>query len=321
MDEKIKTVLHNYDEVARLVLDQKVDEMSDSMENLPTDAQDFSYEAYIQRIVMVETKKQCQIMETEPNELLDGQSMNEYFAGKSFEELAEIMEYCSINLDNGTPKCVIDAVAALPDKAMICSYCSSTIKEAAWTEEELKDEDLVFEIEFAKVKTCFEVLKAVDDDSLIEEVIARFMSYPQTRDFVAESIAEYIEAFPKTSTPLMISLLAQHKDDGMQGPCEDLVIMLSHIGKATPSEEIYMALKDAFRSMTNKIYAVICLSDLGDGRAVPLLKGYVNRNQKTIDRELFYEIMTAIRDLGGDISDIQDPFGDFEKKLDKGSKN
>jgi hypothetical protein len=24
--------------------------------------------------------------------------------------------------------------------------------------------------------------------------------------------------------------------------------------------------------------------------------------------------MTAIRDLGGDISDIQDPFGDFEKK-------
>ena len=69
--------------------------------------------------------------------------------------------------------------------------------------------------------------------------------------------------------------------------------------------------------MTNKIYAVICLADYGDDRAVPMFKNYINRNQKTIDRELFYEMMSAIRNLGGDISDIQDPFGDFQKKQAK----
>ena len=66
--------------------------------------------------------------------------------------------------------------------------------------------------------------------------------------------------------------------------------------------------------MTNKIYAVICLMEYGDGRAIPMLKGYVNRNKHSIDRDLFYEIMSAVQNLGGDISDIEDPFGDFDGK-------
>ena len=45
-----------------------------------------------------------------------------------------------------------------------------------------------------------------------------------------------------------------------------------------------------------------------------MLKGYVNRNKDTIERDLFYEIMSAVRNLGGDISDIEDPFGDFDGK-------
>ena len=45
-----------------------------------------------------------------------------------------------------------------------------------------------------------------------------------------------------------------------------------------------------------------------------MFKNYINRNQDTISRELFYEMMSAIQNLGGDISDINDPFGDFQKK-------
>ena len=100
----------------------------------------------------------------------------------------------------------------------------------------------------------------------------------------------------------------------MEGPCEDLVVMLTNIGKEKKSEEIYNALRLAFRSMTNKIYAVICLADYGDDRAVPMLKNYINRHQTDITRELFYEMMSAIQNLGGDIEDISDPFGDFQKK-------
>lgn len=63
--------------------------------------------------------------------------------------------------------------------------------------------------------------------------------------------------------------------------------------------------------MDHKVIASICLGDYGDGRAVPLLKSYLDRNVSTIDRQFFYETISAVKRLGGDISDIQDPFRDF----------
>ena len=93
--------------------------------------------------------------------------------------------------------------------------------------------------------------------------------------------------------------------------------MLTEIGKQHKTEEIYQTLRHAFRYMNNKIYAVICLAEYGDDRAVAMFKNYINRNQQTIERDLFYEMMSAIQNLGGDISDIQDPFGDFQKKKGK----
>jgi hypothetical protein len=314
MEDSINNVLIKYDEVAKLILDQKLDELSDQMQDLPVDAEDFSYEEYIQRIVMEETRIVTKSMETEPNDELNGLSMGKYFEACDFSVLVEILEFCSLNLDNGVPESVIDAIANKDDKDTTYEYAKNTIVSSAWTEDELGDADSIFEIEFAKIKACLAVLRKCNNSSLVGTVLERFMSYAQTRDFVAESIADYIEAFPEVSVPLMIATLEKHESEGLTGPCEDLIIMLSHIGKEHPADEIFFAIKEAFRAMKNKIYAVICLAELGDGRAIPMLKGYINRNQKTIDRDLFYEIMTAIRDLGGDISDIQDPFGDFEKK-------
>ena len=66
--------------------------------------------------------------------------------------------------------------------------------------------------------------------------------------------------------------------------------------------------------MEHKVIAAICLGDYGDGRAVPLLKSYLDRHIREIDRQFFYETISAIKRLGGDISDIQDPFRDFSKK-------
>ena len=40
-------------------------------------------------------------------------------------------------------------------------------------------------------------------------------------------------------------------------------------------------------------------------------------NVEPIDRETFYEALSAIRRLGGEINDIQDPFHDFTNKVPK----
>lgn len=319
MDDAIKKVLAKYDELSKLILDQKMDEMADKMMDIPADSDEMSYESYLQSQVMEETESQMALMEDQEDDLLEGMSMREYFLGLSVDELLEIQKYCAVNLDGKEPKSLTEA---LVDKAeaddmvyeKLRNYAAETIGDAAWIEEELKDEDKIFELEFTKVKACLELLIELRDGSLIAAILDRFLSYPETRDFVADSIAGYVEAFPEVSVPFIIDKLDSNSDTGLTGPFEDLVIILSRIGKNQPSEDIYMALKHAFRYMTNKIYAVICLMEYGDGRAIPMLKGYVNRNKDTIERDLFYEIMSAVQNLGGDISDIEDPFGDFDGK-------
>ncbi len=317
MDDRVKEILARYDEIEALILEQKIDEFSDRMDEVPPDADSVTYDQYISLLAEDETKTATHELENTPDERLGGISLHDYFRKMEFEDLTECLEYCALELDRGVPESLIASLAENPDSDRVSSYCSSVIGNCAWTEEEMDSEDKLFEIEFAKVKACFEVLIAKGDASFVKAVLDKFMSYPITREFVAEAVADYIEAFPEVSVPFVIELMEANFDSGMTGPAEDLVIMITAMGQKAPSEEIYQALRHAFRYMENKIYAVICLADYGDKRAVDMFKNYINRNQKTISRDLFYEMMSGIQKLGGDISDIEDPFGDFTAKGNK----
>lgn len=314
IEQKVKDVLKRYDEIAGLILDQKVDEFADKMDEKPPEEDDLTYEQYLQRVAMQETEEQSLLMEAEPREELGGLSMNDYFAQRSFDELVEILEFCAMELDRGVPQSVVNALVNIDDSSAVEEYARHMVRDSAWRDEEMKDENTLFEMEFQKVKASLKILSGRHDASLIDDVLDRFMSYESTHSFVADSIAEYIESFPDESPRKIIDRLEEHKDDGMEGPCEDLIVMITNIGKEKKSDEIYNAIRLAFRCMTNKIYAVICFADYGDDRAVPLLKNYINRHQSDISRELFYEMMSAIQNLGGNIEDISDPFGDFQKK-------
>jgi hypothetical protein len=316
MREDIKELLKRYDEIGALILEQKLDEFGDKLDQKPEGVDDVTYEEYIQRLAKEETDIATDKLENEPDEKLGDKSMRQIWDEMSFDEKTEALEFSSLNLDSGVPKSLIASIATEPSD-MVRDYCGRIIGECAWTEEELSDEDVLFEMQFQKAIACFKVLIQMKEPCFIKAVIDRYMSYGQTREFVAESIAEYVEAFPEVSEPFLIDLIESNTDSGLEGPCEDCVIMLTEIGKEHKTEEIYQTLRHAFRYMNNKIYAVICLADYGDDRAVSMFKNYINRNQKTIERDLFYEMMSAIQHLGGDISDIQDPFGDFQKKQAK----
>ena len=317
MREEIVSVLKRYDELSALILEQTIDQYSDELLNANSDAEE-DYEQRLQALATKATDDATYELENEPDDQLGGRSLRDVFESMSFEELCEALEYSALNLDRGVPQSLIESMATFGDRDRICDYCAGIIGNAAWTEEELSDEDSVFEIAFQKVRAALDVLIKMDEPSFVKAIVDRFMSYPQVRDFVAESISEYIESFPEISVPVLVDELELHTEDGMKGPCEDLVIMLTSIGKEHKSDVIYEELRRAFRYMDNKMYAVICLADYGDERAVKMFKNYINRNQDTISRELFYEMMSSIQKLGGDISDINDPFGDFQKKYTTG---
>lgn len=316
MTEEIKDILKRYDEIGALILEQKLDEYGDKIGQVPEGSDAASFEEYIQDVAREETEKAKQTLESEPDEKLGGKSLREYFDSMTLEEKEEALEYSAVTLDCGVPASLIASIAS-DDRESVRDYCSTVIGDSAWTEEELDDQDKLFEIEYQKVKACLDVLIEMKEFCFVQAVLDRFMSYHQTKEFVAESIKDYVVGAAEVSVPILMNIIEENLEDGLEGPSEDIVIMLAEIGMALPSEEIYQTLRHAFRAMTNKIYAVICLAEYGDDRAVPLMKNYINRHQDTIDRDLFYEMMSAIQKLGGDISDINDPFGDFTRKSRK----
>ena len=316
MTEEIKEILKRYDEIGALILEQKLDEYGDKIGQVPEGSDAASFEEYLQQEAKEETEKAKKVLESEPDEKLGGKSLREYFDGLTLEEKEEALEYSAVTLDCGVPESLIASLAA-EDRESVREYCSTVIGNSAWTEDELDDHDKLFEIEYQKVKACLDVLIAMKEFCFVQAVLDRFMSYHQTKEFVAESIKDYVVGAAEVSVPILMNIIEENLEDGLEGPSEDIVIMLAEIGMAQPSEEIYQTLRHAFRAMKNKIYAVICLAEYGDDRAVPLMKNYINRHQDSIDRDLFYEMMSAIQKLGGDISDINDPFGDFTRKSKK----
>ena len=142
----------------------------------------------------------------------------------------------------------------------------------------------------------------------VEPVLDRFLEIARPDEYLADGIRDFVIGFESGIVPELISRLEAPSDPKLGGGYEYLLIFLAQLGTADPSEIIFQTLKSAFRAMENKVIAALCLGDYGDGRAVPMLKSYLDRNIRVVDRQLFYETLSVIKKLGGDVSDIQDPF-------------
>ncbi len=70
------------------------------------------------------------------------------------------------------------------------------------------------------------------------------------------------------------------------------------------SDEVFYFMKNAFHTISNLNLIVEILGDYGDGRAIPLLRGYVLKNINEIDVASFNHMRAIIKKLGGDIEDL-----------------
>lgn len=182
-----------------------------------------------------------------------------------------------------------------------------------WTPAQGEDDD-AFRRKLAVDLAALRVLGQWTYEPAIEPVLNRFCDLAEPDEYIADGVKAFVIPFGDKMVPEIAARIDGAAAAGLKGPFEYLVIYLTQIGRAEPDEEIFLSLKKAFRSMEHKVIASICLGDYGDGRAVPLLKSYLDRHVREIDRQFFYETVSAIKRLGGDISDIQDPFRDFSPK-------
>ncbi len=153
-----------------------------------------------------------------------------------------------------------------------------------------------------------------NDKGSMRPILKHFSQASTPDEYVADVIAEYAESMGDAITEELRHILDGAETIRAGGPEESILIALAKAGSKHRTEETYQSLRAAFRKAERKIIGALCLGDYGDERAVSLLKNYLDRNNQRVDREFFYEALTIIRKLGGDISDINDPFGDFGRK-------
>lgn len=157
---------------------------------------------------------------------------------------------------------------------------------------------------------CSSFLKLLGDWECLDQcepVIAKFCQTENPHELIADAVRYYLVALGNGAVSIINKYLgaAAGCKTSADSACEYLLIALTDIGKDNHTEEIYTSIKSCFRTMPNKVIGAICLGDYGDGRGIQVLKGWLDRHPEEKDRQLLSEVLSAIKRLGGDISDVQ----------------
>lgn len=83
-----------------------------------------------------------------------------------------------------------------------------------------------------------------------------------------------------------------------------LLYALATAGSHAKDDRIYRQLRNAFRTVDDKLPIILCFSAYGDGRAVPMLRSYLEKNADALPDRVFHEVIGVIRGLGGEIDDF-----------------
>jgi len=120
-------------------------------------------------------------------------------------------------------------------------------------------------------------------------------------EMISEAICSAIALYDDT---ILEDLIKAFNATGQTLVQEHLLICVAQIAKNHQSDEIFYFLKNAFRVVTNLKLAVEVFGDYGDGRAIPLLRGYILKNINEMDKATFNHMRAVIKKLGGEIDDL-----------------
>lgn len=223
---------------------------------------------------------------------LDGITPGEYI--NSLSTLDELMEFfiCIANAsDVGVPDILLERLRSFGKAASdrLFDFVKSSmgsqkrdinlvISQAVYAIGCLREEEY-------KQKLITLLIDTGKDDMISEAICAAIVEYGES------ILSDLIKAFDATDQQIVK---------------EQLLVCVAEISseKDYKSNEIFYFFKNAFRVVSNLILAVEILGDYGDGRAIPLLRGYILKNIREIDMTTFNHMVAVIKKLGGDIDDL-----------------
>ena len=141
------------------------------------------------------------------------------------------------------------------------------------------------------------ILKYNEYKEKLIELLMKYSNEEMLSEAICAAITEYGDEILK-------DLLESFNKAENESVKEYLLICIAEISKDHPSDEVFFLLKSAFRILKNIKVSAEVLGDYGDGRAIPMLRGYVIKNTNEIDRDTFNLLRAVIKKLGGEINDL-----------------
>jgi len=108
----------------------------------------------------------------------------------------------------------------------------------------------------------------------------------------------------------LINMIENNQNNDRLHPSS--IITVASIARENKSDDIFYLLKNFFRNSENKLPGAIALSTYGDGRAIPAIRGYIEKNLGEISCEEYGLLRNAILMLGGSTYDLDEYFEDYE---------
>lgn len=279
----IKEVLSN--SYCSIIRDQFNESFIEQKEELSAEIQEI---AFIDLLEQYETQKE-EIMQKWANTPIDelgGTTPTEKINSiQEFSEVFELFIYMIEHTDEDVPSILIER---LKDFGHIAIQALSDLANA-----HLDNQDDIFLVgalsALAEFRT-FETVKLLIDKAY------------QLNEKKFE--IEHVEEALISSGPCVIEPILEIVESKQMEDVEKMLLyVLSVVSSDAKDERIYRILKSAFREADDKMHAVICIGEYGDGRAVPMLRGYLQKNSD-IERDLYYEIVGTIQQLGGRVDEF-----------------
>lgn len=143
------------------------------------------------------------------------------------------------------------------------------------------------------------------DASYSEKLIELLYTTGEFEDLIKETARQALADIGAEAIPYLEKKLSEK--DILSDDDFHIVIALIKIDSARKTDSVFKILKESFRKTSDKALAARCLSDYGDGRAVPMIRSYLAKNIADLDENTIFELQGAVLNLGGSTEGLNTP--------------
>lgn len=223
---------------------------------------------------------------------LDGLTPDKFISGViEKDELMKLFEEAAITCDRGIPDILTQALINAGDLVI------KRLQEIVIDVDYRRDAENV-----TVAVAAISVLGNTKRIDVLQSLLNLLMDCSEDDALIMESIAEAITQYGTVAIDIVCNFIKEKEIIDFR--VEYLVMILPELSKDRKSDEVYRIIKSSFQRMDNKILGASALAEYGDGRAVPALRGFLEKQAKNLNRETFFEIKKAIEQLGGNIEGL-----------------